>query len=93
MIHHVVTVGLLVYSYYVNLTRIGIMIMLLHDVSDIFLEAAKLSRYCRRQNLSMFFFALFFASWIVCRYDHPFIELRGKSLPTDCSIFKQSLMV
>ncbi len=38
MIHHIVTAGLLAYSYYVNFTRIGIMVMLLHDVSDIFLE-------------------------------------------------------
>ena len=69
MIHHIVTVGLLVYAYYVNFTRIGIIIMLLHDISDIFLEAAKLSRYCRRQNLSFFLFVLFFVSWVACRCD------------------------
>ena len=49
MIHHVVTVGLLAYSYYVNFTRVGIMIMLVHDISDIFLEISKLSRYAKRQ--------------------------------------------
>lgn len=44
MVHHIATIALLLYSYYVNFTRVGIMVMLLHDVSDIFLEAAKLCR-------------------------------------------------
>jgi hypothetical protein len=44
MIHHVATVGLLVYSYYLNFTRIGVMVMLVHDASDVFLEAAKMAR-------------------------------------------------
>lgn len=29
------------YSYYVNFTRIGVLIMLLHDISDIFLEVRR----------------------------------------------------
>jgi len=40
-VHHVVTLGLQYYSWYVNFTRAGMMVMLLHDISDIFLEAAK----------------------------------------------------
>jgi hypothetical protein len=39
--HHCVTLALLYYSWQVNFTRPGMMVMLLHDVSDIFLEAAK----------------------------------------------------
>jgi hypothetical protein len=45
MIHHIATVILLAYSYWVNFTRIGVMVLLLHDVGDIFLEAAKLARW------------------------------------------------
>lgn len=45
MIHHIATVILLAYSYWVNFTRIGVMVILLHDVGDIFLEAAKLARW------------------------------------------------
>jgi hypothetical protein len=44
MIHHIATTLLLVYSYYVNFTRVGVMVLLVHDMSDIFLEAAKLCR-------------------------------------------------
>ena len=47
--HHVVTLALLYYSFYANFVRPGLIIMLLHDVSDIFLEAAKLARYAGRQ--------------------------------------------
>jgi ceramide synthetase len=48
MIHHIATVILLAYSYWVNFTRIGVMVLLLHDVGDIFLEAAKLARYSQQ---------------------------------------------
>lgn len=40
-VHHIVTLGLEYYAFYANFTRSGIMVMLIHDVSDIFLEAAK----------------------------------------------------
>ncbi len=33
MIHHVVTSGLLAYSYAVNFTRVGVVVILMHDVS------------------------------------------------------------
>ena len=68
----------LAYSYYVNFSRVGIMIMLLHDISDIFLEAAKLFRYCRRQTLALVAFVLFFVSWVVCRLIYyPLVIIRS----------------
>ncbi|KAG2487445.1 hypothetical protein HYH03_014012 [Edaphochlamys debaryana] len=68
MIHHIVTAGLLFYSYAVNFTRVGVVVILIHDVSDIFLEAAKLARYADRENdIGIPCFVLFFVSWIICR--------------------------
>ncbi|GFR45454.1 hypothetical protein Agub_g6851 [Astrephomene gubernaculifera] len=67
MIHHIVTSGLLIYSYSVNFTRVGVIVILLHDVSDIFLELAKLCRYANRETMGMVAFILFFISWVVCR--------------------------
>lgn len=65
--HHIVTLGLMYYSYYVNFSRPGIYVMLLHDVSDIFLEAAKLSRYAGRQSAATAWFATFALSWVALR--------------------------
>ncbi|GIL87382.1 hypothetical protein Vretimale_1689 [Volvox reticuliferus] len=67
MIHHVVTSGLLFYSYAVNFTRVGVVVILIHDVSDIFLEMAKLCRYADRNDIGLPTFIVFFVSWIVCR--------------------------
>jgi hypothetical protein len=68
MIHHIVTTGLLAYSYGVNFTRTGVVVILIHDVSDIFLEAAKLARYSGHENdIGTVFFVIFFLSWVVCR--------------------------
>jgi TLC domain len=65
--HHVVTLGLLSYSWYANFTRAGIIVMLLHDVSDIFLELAKLARYAERETAALQLFVTFALSWVVLR--------------------------
>lgn len=67
MAHHIVTSGLLIYSYAVNFTRVGVVVLLIHDISDIFLELAKLCNYSKRENQSMVWFAVFLISWIVLR--------------------------
>jgi len=47
IIHHVATLALLGLSYVCNFTRIGTLVMWCHDVSDIFLESAKLCVYAK----------------------------------------------
>lgn len=41
--------------------------MLLHDISDIFLEGAKLARYANRETLATQLFVAFALSWVVLR--------------------------
>ncbi|KAF8062789.1 ASC1-like protein [Scenedesmus sp. PABB004] len=65
--HHVITLGLMYYSWYTNFTRAGVIVMLLHDPSDIFLEAAKLARYAQRDAAATAWFAGFAGSWVVLR--------------------------
>lgn len=65
--HHIVTLGLMYYSWYANFTRPGVMVMLLHDISDIFLEAAKLARYAERETLALGLFVAFAISWVILR--------------------------
>mmetsp|Transcript_4396 Transcript_4396/g.11015 ORF Transcript_4396/g.11015 Transcript_4396/m.11015 type:complete len:307 (-) Transcript_4396:85-1005(-) len=65
--HHFVTLFLIVYSHYVNFMRAGAMVMLLHDVCDIWLELAKLGNYAGSEVLSTTFFVVFLLVWIAMR--------------------------
>jgi ceramide synthetase len=54
-------------SWYANFTRPGVLVMLIHDISDIFLEAAKLARYADHENLALNLFVAFALSWVILR--------------------------
>lgn len=43
--HHLLTILLLVSSHMVNFVRIGVTVLFIHDISDVFLEAAKCFNY------------------------------------------------
>ncbi|CEO99537.1 hypothetical protein PBRA_007270 [Plasmodiophora brassicae] len=58
-IHHIVTIPLIVASYCVNFERIGGTIMIVHDLSDVFLEAAKLANYANARMLCDSLFVAF----------------------------------
>ncbi|OIT04710.1 PREDICTED: LAG1 longevity assurance homolog 2-like [Nicotiana attenuata] len=67
MSHHIVTVILISYSYISSFFRIGIVILALHDGSDVFLEAAKVFKYSEKELGASLFFGLFAISWFVLR--------------------------
>lgn len=41
--------------------------MLIHDISDIFLEGAKLANYAEKEELSLNLFVSFALSWVILR--------------------------
>jgi ceramide synthetase len=48
--HHIATLTLIIFSFLANYTRIGLTIMIVHDVADIFLELAKVFNYISNRN-------------------------------------------
>ena len=74
IIHHFVTLMLITLSYLTNFTRIGSSILLIHDISDVFLETAKVINYTSkapgRGHLKIFtdiVFSIFAISFFVTR--------------------------
>ena len=47
-IHHLTTISLLCFSWTCNLTRVGTLVMVIHDVADIFLEVDLISLFHTR---------------------------------------------
>ncbi|XP_071803833.1 ceramide synthase 6-like [Asterias amurensis] len=58
-VHHIATVVLITFSYTCNFTRIGSLVMVIHDISDIFLEGAKIANYSGYSILAHIFFVTF----------------------------------
>ncbi|KAI4474407.1 hypothetical protein M0804_014872 [Polistes exclamans] len=72
-IHHIITNLLLYISWLMNWIRIGSLILLLHDSSEIFLEMAKMTNYANYQRTCDLLFIIFTIIWIVTRiYIFPF---------------------
>jgi len=67
IVHHIATLLLLSLSYVCNFTRIGTLVMWAHDISDIFLESAKLCVYARKTTAADILFGLFACAFFLSR--------------------------
>ncbi|XP_068955653.1 ceramide synthase 4-like isoform X1 [Petaurus breviceps papuanus] len=67
VIHHFSAIILIFFSYCSNYIRIGTLVMLIHDVSDIFLEAGKMASYAQWKNSSEIIFVIFTVVFLVSR--------------------------
>ncbi|KAG2262045.1 hypothetical protein Bca52824_069124 [Brassica carinata] len=65
--HHIATLILIVLSYVCSFSRVGSVVLALHDASDVFLEVGKMSKYSGAERIASFSFILFVMSWIVLR--------------------------
>lgn len=65
--HHVITVVLIGISYLTSFFRLGAITLALHDVSDVFMEAAKIFKYSGREFGASVCFAFFAVSWLILR--------------------------
>lgn len=67
LIHHLVTITLIVGSFYYNLFRYGIVIMFIHDISDPIMEGAKFNLYLQNMRIANVFFVIFGIVFIIMR--------------------------
>lgn len=67
IIHHIVTLLLLSFSWMVNFTKIGALVLAVHDGCDVFLQLAKLFNYMHFRTLTNLTFAVFAITFFVCR--------------------------
>ena len=58
-VHHITTIVLLVASYCNSFYRFGVVLLYLHDCSDVWLEAAKIANYAKIQKVCDVLFAIF----------------------------------
>lgn len=67
LIHHFITLVLLLFSWMLGYHRIGLMVLFSHDACDPFLEVGKISNYLGRANVGIVSFVGLVTSWIVLR--------------------------
>ncbi|ELA47199.1 hypothetical protein VCUG_01299 [Vavraia culicis subsp. floridensis] len=67
LIHHIITITLISSGYYYNLVRYGIMVMIIHDSADPFLEFAKLNVYSKNMLIANIIFVIFAVIFMVQR--------------------------
>ncbi|VUZ40460.1 unnamed protein product [Hymenolepis diminuta] len=76
LIHHVLTIALLSFSFFAKFHRIGLMVLFLHDISDVILELGKFLIALRSnypeyastlEHVANFLFAIFVLSWFYLR--------------------------
>ncbi|KAI1199154.1 TLC domain-containing protein [Nemania serpens] len=66
--HHFITIALMTGSYYYHHTRVGILILVLMDIVDIFLPLAKCLKYLGYSTICDVMFGMFMLSWFVARH-------------------------
>ncbi|XP_061077891.1 ceramide synthase 2-like [Conger conger] len=67
IIHHLATLTLLAFSWCANYIRIGTMVMLVHDISDVLLESGKLFNYAKWERTCDVIFVVFALVFMVTR--------------------------
>ncbi|XP_076879113.1 ceramide synthase 2 [Brachyhypopomus gauderio] len=67
VIHHLATLTLLAFSWCANYIRVGTLVMLVHDSSDVFLESAKVFNYAKWGKTCNGLFVLFAVVFMVTR--------------------------
>ncbi|KAK7110802.1 ceramide synthase 2-like [Littorina saxatilis] len=67
ILHHLVTILLIYFSWACNFVRCGSLVLVVHDVADPWMAIAKMAKYSKNQMVCEVFFGIFIVVWIVSR--------------------------
>ena len=67
-IHHNTTIILMMFSWTTHFTRLGTLVLIVHDCTDHLLELAKLFRYASYRKTCDTIFVVFSIVWVITRY-------------------------
>lgn len=67
LLHHLITILLIIFSWTCNLTRVGTLVLIVHDVADIPLQFTKLCMYSAPKHIVDAVFGVFALIWIISR--------------------------
>ena len=78
LIHHIITDLLIVASSHFRFTRVGSMILLVHDLSELPVELSKLANFVKWRATSAVCFTIMLLTWVITRlYIFPFIIFKS----------------
>ena len=67
LVHHIITILLMAFSWSCHFIRIGTLVLILHDCADPWLELAKLCKYVKKNQMAEIVFGTFTVIWVVTR--------------------------
>mmetsp|Transcript_10648 Transcript_10648/g.15028 ORF Transcript_10648/g.15028 Transcript_10648/m.15028 type:complete len:431 (+) Transcript_10648:62-1354(+) len=77
-LHHIVTNMLVIYSSHFRFTRIGSMVFILHDISDVPVDLSKLANFIKWKLGTIIFFVTMVILWAITRLGIlPFVILKS----------------
>ncbi|KAK3592980.1 hypothetical protein CHS0354_023204 [Potamilus streckersoni] len=83
VIHHLVTILLIYFSWVLNFVRVGTLVLAVHDASDYWMAAAKMAKYINKQMLCEVSFVIFCITWIISRLIiYPYVVLYTTTVET-----------
>jgi len=82
LFHHAVTIWLIYFSFVTDFHRIGILVLLCHDINDITFEIGKTFVYYKKNKIAInITFVLIMANWVITRLGiYPFMVVWSTSV-------------
>jgi ceramide synthetase len=81
LLHHIATIMLIQFSYQLKFHRIGLLIVVAHDVNDVFFEIGKLFVYMGKERITNILFVFLLISWVTTRLGiYPFMLIYSAAL-------------